>query len=46
MTKQITLTELKAKIRDIDTPDAEIAAYLLAAPEAFDAFAPQVRINP
>lgn len=46
MTKQITLTELKAKIRDIDTPDEEIAAYLVAAPEASDAFAPQVRINP
>lgn len=46
MTKPITLTELKAKIRDIDTPDEEIAAYLLAAPEASDAFAPQVRINP
>ncbi|HEY9038987.1 MAG TPA: trypsin-like peptidase domain-containing protein [Roseovarius sp.] len=46
MPKQITLTELKAKIRDIDTPDEEIAAYLLAAPEESDAFAPQVRINP
>lgn len=46
MTTQITLTELKAKIRDIDTPDEEIAVYLLAAPEASDAFAPQVRINP
>jgi V8-like Glu-specific endopeptidase/lysophospholipase L1-like esterase len=46
MTQQITLTELKAKIRDIDTPDEEIAAYLLPAPEASDAFAPQVRINP
>lgn len=46
MTKQITLTELKAKIRDIDTPDEEIARYLLTAPEQSDAFAPQVRINP
>ncbi|WP_050527828.1 trypsin-like peptidase domain-containing protein [Pseudorhodobacter aquimaris] len=46
MTKKITLTELKAKIRDIDTPDAEIAAYLELAPEQSDAFAPQVRINP
>lgn len=46
MTQQITLTELKAKIRDIDTPDEEIAAYLLPAPEASDAFDPQVRINP
>lgn len=45
MPKKITLTELKAKIRDIDTPDEEIAEYLQTAPEATDAFAPQVRIN-
>ncbi|NNE54053.1 MAG: hypothetical protein HKN30_16825 [Sulfitobacter sp.] len=46
MPKQITLTELKAKIRDIDTSDEEIAAFLEAAPDASGAFAPQVRINP
>jgi len=46
MTQQITLSELKAKIRDIDTSDEEIAAYLMAAPDASDAFAPQVQINP
>lgn len=46
MTQQITLSELKAKIRDIDTPDEEIAAYLVEAPDVSDAFAPQVRINP
>ena len=45
MTKLITLTELKAKIRDIDTPDEEISKYLMVAHEASDAFAPQVRIN-
>ncbi len=46
MTKKITLTEFKAKIRDLDTSDEEIAAYLTEAPETPDAFAPQVRINP
>jgi endonuclease/exonuclease/phosphatase family metal-dependent hydrolase/V8-like Glu-specific endopeptidase/lysophospholipase L1-like esterase len=45
VTKLITLTELKAKIRDIDTPDEEISKYLMVAHEASDAFAPQVRIN-
>lgn len=43
MSNKITLTQLKTRIRDIDTPDEEIAAYLLSAS---DAFAPQVRINP
>uniref|UniRef100_UPI001CBEE4DE trypsin-like peptidase domain-containing protein n=1 Tax=Tateyamaria pelophila TaxID=328415 RepID=UPI001CBEE4DE len=46
MTQKITLTELKAKIRDIDTPDEEIAAYLCVDSDAPGAFAPKLRINP
>lgn len=46
MTKKITLSELKAKIRDIDTPDDEIAAYLSVDLDAPGAFAPQLRVNP
>lgn len=45
MTKKITLTELRAMMRDLDVSDEEIAEYLELDSNDASAFAPSIRIN-
>ena len=44
-TAKITKAELKAKLRDIDIPDEELAKYFVVDQESSSGFSPQVVIN-
>ena len=46
MPKKITLTELRQLVQDENTPDEEIAQYLVEDSDSIGAFTPQIRINP
>jgi hypothetical protein len=45
MTKKITLSELRAMMRDLDVSDEEIAKYLEVDTSDVKGFAPSIRIN-